>query len=496
MINKLQIRAVRRSITFKIFAVTSLLLFLSAAIIYSTLYFFLPMFYENVKKTQLDAGVKELVADARGLSFQDGKSRIDQFALKMNASPVLIDDNGQIVYPVMSVSYGSATVVNGSGDSASVGESIPDHFPQGYVITAPIVFKDKELTIRVNATLQPINEASQVLLMLIPYIGLFIIIVSVSGAYVYSRILSKPLLAINRAAKKMSNLDFAIKIDHKSTDEIGELSASLNEMSAKLQRTMQDLQAANMKLKSDIEKERELETKRRELFGIISHELKSPITAVKGQLDGMIQEIGIYKDRNTYLKRSYKIMEDMESLVQEILRMAKFEHQIISPKLDKINLSAWIGVMIKKLDYFAIEKNIRVLGEIEADLFIHSDPNLIEKAFINVLHNAIVYSNPSEQVIVQLKRTGHGALNFRVLNTGAHIPEEQIEKIFEPFYRLEKSRNRNTGGSGLGLYIVKMVLEALSIDFSMKNTEQGVLFSADIPDKYTQTSHELHINSI
>ncbi|WP_068985102.1 sensor histidine kinase [Lysinibacillus xylanilyticus] len=483
--NKLRKRAFWKSITWKIFVVTTLLLFISAAIIYSTLYFFLPIFYENYKKAQMDTAVKELITDAHSLSFQDALQRLDEFGQKTNAMPFLFNDQQQIVYPNFVSSSGSAVVSGSSVDDISIfissGSPLTEHSPNQYIITEPIAFKDRVLTLRVNTTLQPINEASQVLLMLIPYIGLFIFFVSVSGALVYSRIVSKPLLAINQAAKKMSNLDFAVKIEHKLTDEIGELSDSLNDMSTKLQRTMQDLKTTNMKLRSEVEKERQIETKRRELFGVISHELKSPITAVKGQLDGMIHEIGIYKDRDTYLRRSYKILENMEHLIHDILHISKFEHQIVSPKSEYINLSALIGAIIKDFDYFTMEKNIRVIIDIEADLFIHTDPKLLEKALKNVIHNAIVYSHSSEQVMIQLKKTESGILKFQVLNTGAHIPEDAFNQIFEPFYRLEKSRNRNTGGSGLGLYIVKMVLEALSINFSMRNTEQGVLFSADIP---------------
>jgi two-component system sensor histidine kinase VanS len=431
----------------------------------------------------LDAAVKELVTDARSLSFQDADSRLNEFAQKMNALPVLFDDKGQMIYPNFVSSSATAIVGSSIAGAISVGGSVPENFPKQYVVTGPIAFKDKVCTLRVSATLQPINEASQVLQMLIPYICLLIFIVSISGALVYSRIVSKPLLEINQVAKKMSNLDFAIRIERKSSDEIGELSNSLNEMSAKLQRTMQDLKAANLKLKSDIEKEREIEAKRRGLFGIISHELKSPITAVKGQLDGMIHEIGVYKNRDTYLRRSYKILEGMEHLVYDILHISKLEHQIVSPKVEQINLSVLIGDVIKELEYIANEKNIRVTDDIEADLMIYLDSKLLEKAFKNVIHNAIVYSNPLEQVMVKLKKTGHGTLKFRVLNTGAKISEDEIGKLFEPFYRLEKSRNRNTGGSGLGLYIVKMVLEALSIDFSIKNTARGVLFSADFPDQ-------------
>ncbi|WP_119866339.1 ATP-binding protein [Clostridium isatidis] len=108
------------------------------------------------------------------------------------------------------------------------------------------------------------------------------------------------------------------------------------------------------------------------------------------------------------------------------------------------------------------------------------DKNLIEKAVYNIIHNGVVYSHLGEKVIVKLEENGDtGLINLSVLNTGAYIPEEQMEKIFDPFFRLEKSRNKNKGGSGLGLYLVKKVFEALSINYSVKNLEQGVLFSCE-----------------
>lgn len=477
----------RTSITFKIFIVTSLLLFVSVAIIYSTLYFYLPIFYETYKKGQIDTAVEQLIVDVRNLSVQEAKPRVEQFGQTVNTFPLLYDSNGQFAYRDLLFAGVSATVsssittVNSGSITVGTAGAQPKELPNVYAINTPVTFKDNVLTLSLNVTLQPINEASRVLLLLIPYICLLILLVSVSGAYMYSRIISRPLIAINCAAKKMARLDFKERIEHESLDEIGELSDSLNEMSTKLQHTMQDLQTANLQLKSDMENERKMEAKRRELVSIISHELKSPLTAVKGQLDGMIHEIGVYKDRHTYLRKSYKILENMEQLVHEMVHISKFQHQLFSPKKIHFKLSSLLGSIIQDLDYFAIEKNIRVITDIEAELFVQSDAELLEKALKNVIHNAIVYTPASEKVIIHLKKNEDGVLHFDVLNTGIHIPEDDLAHLFEPFYRIEKSRNRNTGGSGLGLYIVKMTLEALAIDFFMESTERGVLFSASIP---------------
>ncbi|QOT01193.1 HAMP domain-containing histidine kinase [Brevibacterium sp. JNUCC-42] len=496
----------RKSISFKIFLVTLILLLVSASIIYLTLYFYLPIFYEKYKTNSLEVESSRLVEKAKNLYLDDATILFDKFEQNFNAYPSLTDNTGKIVFPLINYRFiskaqrldgnldvdnepvilESKTIEESTSKSIKVGAASTvraislNNLPKVYTISVPIVFKDETLTLNIDATLQPIDEASQVLLLLIPYIGVVIFIISISGAYIYSKIFSKPLITINHVAKKMANLDFTAKINLDSTDEIGQLSRSLNEMSANLQRTMQELQTANEALKSDMEKKQEAEAKRRELFATISHELKSPITAVKGQLEGMLHNIGVYKEREKYLKRSYQIMETMESLVRQILQISKLEQLGFTSKYERVNISTLVCTTINNLGFFATEKNIQVINEVQEELFINTDKQLVEKVIGNVIHNAIVYSNHFEQVHIHLKDNDNGTLKFEVLNTGAYIQEEHIKQIFEPFYRVEKSRNRNTGGSGLGLYIVKTVCEALSIDFSMRNTKEGVLFSAQI----------------
>ncbi|RAP28567.1 Phosphate regulon sensor protein PhoR (SphS) [Brevibacillus laterosporus] len=493
----------RKSISFKIFLVTLILLLVSASIIYLTLYFYLPIFYEKYKTNSLEVESNRLVEKAKNLYLDDATILFDKFEQNFNAYPTLTDNTGKIFFPnhpflskaqmldknvdldkeaeILAIEEStSKSITVGVASTSQAGIITMNNLPKIYTISVPIVFKDETLTLNIHATLQPIDEASQVLLLLIPYIGIVIFIISISGAYIYSKIFSKPLITINHVAQKMANLDFTAKINLDSADEIGQLSRSLNEMSANLQRTMQELQTANEALKSDMEKKQEAEAKRRELFATISHELKSPITAVKGQLEGMLHNIGVYKEREKYLKRSYQIMETMESLVRQILQISKLEQLGFTSKYERVNISTLVCTTINNLGFFATEKNIQVINEVQEELFINTDTQLLEKVIGNVIHNAIVYSNHFEQVHIHLIDNGNGTLKFEVLNTGAYIQEEHINQIFEPFYRVEKSRNRNTGGSGLGLYIVKTVCEALSIDYSMRNTNEGVLFSAQM----------------
>ncbi|MEJ9132480.1 ATP-binding protein, partial [Bacillus thuringiensis] len=115
-------------------------------------------------------------------------------------------------------------------------------------------------------------------------------------------------------------------------------------------------------------------------------------------------------------------------------------------------------------------------------IFVYTDCVLLEKACKNIIHNAIMYSPPSEKVYIKLSQESkQNHIEIQVINTGVEIKEENIQHIFEPFYRIEKSRNRNTGGSGLGLYIVKQIFESLFITYSINNTKQGVKFLVTIP---------------
>jgi two-component system sensor histidine kinase VanS len=245
---------------------------------------------------------------------------------------------------------------------------------------------------------------------------------------------------------------------------------------------MIDLQKANEQLKDDIDRERKIETKRREFFATVAHELKTPLTVMKGYLEGMIYNIGPYQNRDLYLEKNHKIIERMEQLVREILSMSKLEQDTFKLQLEKVNLLELLGTITKDLSYFASQKDIQIITQISPYMNIDTDRDLLEKALKNIIHNAITYSPQGETVFIEVTELSkESQIEIKVINTGVNIKEEEIQQLFEPFYRIEKSRNRNTGGSGLGLYIVKQIFESLSVTYSITNIEKGVQFLVHIP---------------
>ena len=270
----------------------------------------------------------------------------------------------------------------------------------------------------------------------------------------------------------MANLDFDNVIEIEGKDEIGQLSSSLNLMNTNLKESFEELEKINSKLTEEIEVERELEKERREFIATISHELKSPITIVSGQLEGMMYNIGKYKDRDKYLQESYDVIQKMRELVQEILQLSERENVNFKYKFTKVNISNLIKNTVNELQFFIKEKDLRVEEDIKEDIFIIADEKLIKKVITNIIKNAINYSPSRERLIIRLEE--HKLL---VENTGVTIPKDELSEIFNAFYRVDKSRNRKTGGTGLGLYIVKTILDKHeNINYSIESKENSVIF--------------------
>jgi two-component system sensor histidine kinase VanS len=214
----------------------------------------------------------------------------------------------------------------------------------------------------------------------------------------------------------------------------------------------------------------------------MSHELKSPITAIKGQLEGMINNIGVYQNRDKYLNRSLAIAEDLDRLVREILVVSKLDTVDFNFKKEKFNLSPILEDIIKNLDYIQIDKKIKTVKKIEKNLIIEGDVSLLKKAFKNIIENGMKYCPENGLFIVEAIKLKDRIL-IEIFNDGDSILEDDLidEKIFDAFYRTEKSRNRETGGSGLGLHIVKKILKSHKFSYKIDNKDNGVVFTVEIP---------------
>ena len=335
---------------------------------------------------------------------------------------------------------------------------------------------DSQYTLIVYGNAQPVSQIRQSILQTAPVILCLIIVLAAVIAFLFSRVVTKPVLKISSVAKNMSQLSLDWDCEENRTDELGVLQKSLNILSRSLSTALSDLQKANSKLQGDIEKEKALEKERMEFFSAVSHELKTPITVIKGQLEGMLLDVGAYKDHKKYLTRSLEVANTMESMVQEILTISRLETSGVSIVHSQFDIAQHLKTYLSSTEDLMIRKNLTLHTDIEVPALVSGDRRLLSKVIGNLISNAIFYSPPDHDIYITAK-TQSGKFRFRIENTGVHIPDEALTKIFEPFYRVDQSRSRQTGGSGLGLYIVQKILEQHGSECNVSNTERGVCFS-------------------
>ena len=229
----------------------------------------------------------------------------------------------------------------------------------------------------------------------------------------------------------------------------------------------------NQILQDEIQREQEMERKQLSFFAAVSHELKTPVTILKGQIQGMISGIGGYKDRDKYLKRSYEVVFSMEGLIQEILDVSRMKSAGFSLNFSTIFLDSIVKGIIQEWEDIATDRGVTLHTEIEEKTEICADRVLFQKVIGNLISNAVKYTPDNGNIWCKVYKNEEGVI-FSVENNAEHISEQEIPKLFDAFYRREKSRNRKAGGSGLGLYIVKMIVELHHYECEFKNTNQGI----------------------
>ena len=452
-------KKISQSIRAKTFLSMLALLAACCLMIYGIVMLVLPQNYYTDLEDQVADDFDALLDTFDEKAWAASTDEIERFAVHNHALVNIINDSGEVLYSVNHSTPEPGSPVSIVRRTHGFGAMFTEGMARYYLMVSAA---------RVTAA-RPLA----VLVRLLPLITAAILLVSVVGAYLLSRYYSRPLIAISQTARQMAALDLTGQCEVRRQDEIGVLAASLNEMSAQLSTALADLQAANGQLKQDIEREREQERQRVEFFTAVSHELKTPIAIIKGQLEGMIYQVGDYKDRDTYLRHCLKTTNDMEALVKEILAAARLGGSDFRLVCTDLDFSGLLQSVCRKFLGPMEDKQIALTLAIQPGVHCRGDLRLLEKAFDNVLSNAVAYSPAGARITVRLQE---GVCTIE--NTGIQIAEEDLARLFTPFYRVDKSRSRNSGGSGLGLYITKTILDRHGIRHTLANTENGVKFTA------------------
>lgn len=331
------------------------------------------------------------------------------------------------------------------------------------------------------ASIQPIKEATQTINRFYIYIFSGFIVISVLIAFLYSNLITKPLIKMNNVSRKMCNMDFSEKCKVESRDEIGYLANTLNFLSSNLEASLNDLKEKNMKLQEDIDKERQLENMRKDFVDSVSHELKTPIGIIEGYAEGLKDNIVSDDKKTLYLETIIDESQKMGKLVVNMLELSKLESGVIKPSFEIFNINRLINKLVSKHKQSALDKNLNLYFEPETEYsYVSADVFQMEQVLTNLITNAIKYTEPNQDIILGISEKDD-IFKVSVLNEGSHIDENEIEHLFDKFYRLDKSRQRNTNSTGLGLPIVKNLLELHGFKYSLHNTETGVEFDFYLP---------------
>lgn len=488
-------RKLSESLTARIFLITALILLCAGAVTFGLIALATPSTYTAVVNEDLTRQVDALANAMAGTEFDDCGPPLDEFIRASGAEAMLVGPDGRIadtgsqlavqaVYEDDSVvvtdseytlTTGEDTALTWSAEGAQTAGTVTFTASGQTTVTTEVYFAGQEApyTLYVTPRLEAENLAVRALIQMAPWLLLALLAFSLLCALVYSRYITRPIVRLSGIAGKMAELDFQWESGEKRRDEIGQLGRSLDQMARRLSAALTELEAANHALRGEVEREREMDRQRMAFFNAASHELKTPVTILKGQLSGMLEGVGVYQDRDKYLLRSLQVTGRMENLIGEMLAISRMETGSVPLRREPVELADLLKKQMA-LDHELLEqRGQRLTARLTPGLTVAGDASLLGRAVGNLLSNASLYSPEGAEIRVRCGfQDGSPALT--VENTGARIGPEALPHLFEPFYRAEDSRNRSTGGSGLGLYLVKMILDRHGAKYTIENTEDGV----------------------
>lgn len=346
---------------------------------------------------------------------------------------------------------------------------------------------DNGYVLYIRMPISPIKESVKISNTLLLMIGGVTLAVAGVVASFISKKFTNPILQLNDIANKMAKLDFSQKYRVTDTeDEINELGRSINTMSDKLETTIKQLQKSNIELEKDIEEKSKIDDMRKQFISDVSHELKTPIALIQGYAEGLIENVSTDEEsRRFYAEVILDETNKMDRLVKQLLELMKLEYGKKEFNNEKFDINELINEVIRKCEVMLQKNNIQVEFESKKPIYVWADEFYIEQVVTNYFTNAIKHTEEignNKKIKITVKQL-NDKMRITVFNTGKTIPEEDLIRIWGRFYKVDSSRNRQDGGTGIGLALVKAIMNNYQNEYGVNNKKDGVefYFDVDIP---------------
>jgi two-component system sensor histidine kinase VanS len=380
-------------------------------------------------------------------------------AKKFIASSPQLDDHIVAIWPLgdpseFSIKYSHQSELDNEPGQTIKLDQIPLNREDIYGVKTKVVIEGQEYMIAFDSQRYPIQQIYSSFTAFLPILIIFMALISVALGFAITRRLSKPLLLLNRKVHELSEFNFDSTISIDEDTELGDISKALDFLSINLKNGMQSLEEAKQRAIDN-------EKTRRDFLAIMSHELKTPLTIIRGQNECMLENRGVYKDRDKYLQQNLEIIDEMEALVKRILLSLKIDDENLQTVDVECDVTSLVIRNVTHYENLMSEKNL-ITNYNLTPVTIFNDKAMLSYAIKNMIENAFFYADPETDLSIELNEE-----YISVKNIAVNMNADSIEELFKPFKTNDSSRNKKISGSGLGLYIIRRSIEVMQLEYSM-----------------------------
>ena len=459
--------------------------------------FVLRHFYEFTKKEQLKnvyVAINEYY-NHKNL-YKDISDELDKIAINNNFDILIKDNSNNTTYAsnkdfysmigeIISVFAGARREYDNiieKSDNYTIIKFKDSITSINYITLVARLDNDYSLYIRMPVT--SIEESIKISNEFLYIIAFFVILIGGGIVFIVSRRFSEPIVELNQIAKNMSNLDFSQKYKvSSSNDEINMLGNSINVLSDKLESTIKQLKSTNVELVKDIEEKSKIDKKKKSFISDVSHELKTPIALIQGYSEGLIENVNTDEEsRKFYAEVILDETTKMDKLVKQLLELMKLEYGKMSFNNKEFDLVELENEIIKKSKVIMEKENVVLEEYPQGKIIVYADDFYIDQVLTNYITNAIKYAteiNGQKKIRIENKIINN-IVRISVFNTYEQFTEEEMVRIWNRFYKKDESRNREHGGNGIGLSLVKAIMNNYGNKYGVKNVAGGVEFYFDV----------------
>lgn len=425
-----------------------------------SIYFLLPQIYLKTINENFEQKLDELEDTISAVNWCDCGSILEQYAQR-NHMNLIAEGDGEkknfegAGFHMVTESGGQQQVFLDEGDSI---ESIT-------METREATSRDGvKVALEASISTQPVREAIDFIKLLLPITFGVAVLISVLFAYLYSKKITKPIEEMLRVTTRMENLERDAYFHNENRDEIGILAGQINQVYGRLWQTIDSLEKEKQHIS-------EMEKAKVDFLRSASHELKTPLAGLRILLENMQLNVGRYKDHTTYLGSGIETVDQLTEMLQEILDSSRIQGEIGRTEKSLLSVKEEIEAVWKDYEVLAKSKGLDVALELDPEAQVELNQKYFRRAWSNLISNAVRYAPEGGRIHIEGKKD-----EISIWNSCTPLAEEQLSHIFEAFYRPDFARDAYSGGNGLGLYIVKEILDANGLPFSFRPEGEGMIF--------------------